>query len=140
MRQTPAVLAVCLALLACITSSGDEPLLAYAEPAGLVEIGDGRRFNIRCSGEGSPAIVLEAGLGFPSLSWRHVQPALSTRGRACSSGRHRFFREVVTRGTLAAAIDAAIAAHGVSMARRAGLPIAGAVDPICVAWRAKPIS
>ena len=59
----------------------------YLEPARLVEIAPERQLNLRCEGSGGPTILLEAGLGFPSLSWRDVQPGLAHLARTCAYDR-----------------------------------------------------
>lgn len=64
---------------------------AYAVPERLVEIAPGRRLNLRCWGPrpraGKPTVIFESGLGFPSYSWRKVQPAVARFARACSYDR-----------------------------------------------------
>src|SRR5580704_1310626 len=37
-----------------------------------VDLG-GYKLNINCTGQGSPTVVLEAGLGVPAISWRGAQ-------------------------------------------------------------------
>jgi len=48
---------------------------------------DGRMLHLNCSGQGSPTVVLEAGLGDSSLVWALVQPKLATTTRVCSYDR-----------------------------------------------------
>lgn len=55
-------------------------------PGRMVDIG-GYRLHIDCQGTGSPAIILEAGLGDMGLSWSEVQPALARLTRVCSYDR-----------------------------------------------------
>ena len=43
--------------------------------------------HLYCTGEGSPTIVLEAGVGDDSLAWAKVQPELSKTTRVCSYDR-----------------------------------------------------
>ena len=52
----------------------------------LVDIG-GRSLQLRCTGTGSPTVILEAGLGGDLHSWDRVQPALAERTRVCSYDR-----------------------------------------------------
>lgn len=59
----------------------------YAAPGQLVTIAPGRQLNLRCTGAGQPTIILESGLGFPSYSWRKVQPLLARTHRVCSYDR-----------------------------------------------------
>jgi pimeloyl-ACP methyl ester carboxylesterase len=59
----------------------------YAAPAQRVDIGGGRQLNLRCSGAGSPTVILEVGQGMTSMSWRKLQPLLAARTRTCSYDR-----------------------------------------------------
>lgn len=59
----------------------------YSAPGRLVDIGEGRRLNIRCQGEGRPTIILESGLSFSSIGWRYLQPMLARQGRVCAYDR-----------------------------------------------------
>jgi pimeloyl-ACP methyl ester carboxylesterase len=47
-----------------------------------VDIG-GRTLNLYCSGEGSPAVILETGGNEPGYSWSWVQPKIADFTRAC---------------------------------------------------------
>ncbi|MEO5816803.1 MAG: alpha/beta hydrolase [Gemmatimonadaceae bacterium] len=47
-----------------------------------VDIG-GRSMNIHCSGEGTPAVIFDAGNGEPGYAWSHIQPEVAKRTRAC---------------------------------------------------------
>lgn len=51
-----------------------------------VDIG-GYKLNIECSGQGSPTIILEAGLEELSINWRLVQPDIAKFTRVCSYDR-----------------------------------------------------
>jgi pimeloyl-ACP methyl ester carboxylesterase len=55
-------------------------------PGELVDVG-GFRMHIDCTGEGSPAVILDAGLGDTYASWRKVQPEISKFTRVCSYDR-----------------------------------------------------
>jgi pimeloyl-ACP methyl ester carboxylesterase len=48
----------------------------------LVDVG-GHLMHIDCRGEGSPTVVMDAGLGGASLDWSLVQPALQATSRVC---------------------------------------------------------
>ncbi|HEY3618016.1 MAG TPA: alpha/beta hydrolase [Candidatus Sulfotelmatobacter sp.] len=55
---------------------------------------DGRLFDvgrfkmhINCTGQGSPVVILESGLGDTYLSWRKVQPQIAQLTRVCSYDR-----------------------------------------------------
>lgn len=52
----------------------------------LVDV-DGRKMHIDCTGEGSPTVVLDSGLGDTYLSWRKVQPQIAKFTRVCSYDR-----------------------------------------------------
>jgi pimeloyl-ACP methyl ester carboxylesterase len=56
-------------------------------PPGRMINFEGRRLHLNCSGQGSPTVVLEAGLGDSSLAWTLVQPKLATMTRVCSYDR-----------------------------------------------------
>jgi pimeloyl-ACP methyl ester carboxylesterase len=61
--------------------------LAHHAPPGELLTVDGYQMHLDCVGEGSPTLVLEAGLGDDFLSWRRVQPELSKTTRVCSYDR-----------------------------------------------------
>lgn len=52
----------------------------------LVDIG-GQRLHVDCTGEGSPAVILESGTGDFSVIWALVQPKVATFTRVCSYDR-----------------------------------------------------
>lgn len=54
----------------------------YPPPGQMVDVG-GYRLHIFCQGEGSPTVVMDAGLGASSLMWALVQPQVSTTTRVC---------------------------------------------------------
>ena len=45
------------------------------------------RMNIDCSGQGSPTVILESGLGGASVDWLMVQPEVAKFTRVCSYDR-----------------------------------------------------
>jgi pimeloyl-ACP methyl ester carboxylesterase len=45
------------------------------------------KFNLNCSGKGSPAVILDSGLGGPALDWILVQPEVAGFTRVCSWDR-----------------------------------------------------
>ncbi len=65
----------------------DLALDVYAAPARLVDIGGGRRLNLRCSGDGAPTVLLDGGQGSTSMTWRKLQPLLAASQRVCSYDR-----------------------------------------------------
>ncbi len=68
---------------AVIARSDDE---RYRPPGRLVTVG-GTDVHLNCTGTGAPTVVLEAGLGEPSLSWADVQSSLDDGLRVCSYDR-----------------------------------------------------
>src|SRR4051794_15303531 len=58
----------------------------YKPPGRLVDIG-GRRLHLYCIGSGSPAVILEAGLGWGMGTWGQVQPKVAETTRVCSYDR-----------------------------------------------------
>lgn len=52
----------------------------------LVDVG-GYRLRVRCAGEGSPTVLLEAGLGSNSATWDSVAPAVVEFTRVCRYDR-----------------------------------------------------
>jgi len=68
----------------------DTSLDFYAEPGQLVDIGGGRKINLRCSGSGAPTVVLDIGSSMTSMSWRKVQPLIAARQRVCAYDRAGF--------------------------------------------------
>jgi pimeloyl-ACP methyl ester carboxylesterase len=55
-------------------------------PGRLVDVG-GYRIHLYCTGEGSPTVLLDSGLGGSWLDWSWVQPALAKTTRVCSYDR-----------------------------------------------------
>jgi pimeloyl-ACP methyl ester carboxylesterase len=79
---------VCLCLLAgCGGDDGDTPPPGRAEGGGAVARTfdvDGRAMYLECRGEGSPVVVLEAGLGVAGVAtWAGVQHPLAETTRTC---------------------------------------------------------
>src|SRR5437588_4166775 len=86
-----AVLLGVLALLAIAGATYERIATArdrseFPPPGKLVDIG-GRRLHINCTGQGSPAVILDAGLGEHSLYWFLVQPEVAKFTRVCSYDR-----------------------------------------------------
>jgi pimeloyl-ACP methyl ester carboxylesterase len=55
-------------------------------PGRIVDV-SGYKMHIDCTGEGSPAVILESGLGDTYVSWRKVQPEIAKFTRVCSYDR-----------------------------------------------------
>ena len=86
------IAAVALALTAGCSRAGGADVLAavvdpYARPGRLVMLPDGRHLNLRCSGKGSPTVVLESGFGAGASAWGKVQPQLSHTTQVCAYDR-----------------------------------------------------
>ncbi len=58
----------------------------FRRPGRLVSAGE-FRLNLYCTGQGSPAVVLESGLADSLDTWRHVQPEIARFSRVCSYDR-----------------------------------------------------
>jgi pimeloyl-ACP methyl ester carboxylesterase len=68
----------------------DESLAAYADTTHSVTLADARKIHFVCMGEGSPTVILTAGLGDWSLTWSEVQPAIAQTTRVCAWDRPGF--------------------------------------------------
>ena len=55
-------------------------------PGQLIDVG-GYKMHIDCTGQGSPVVILDAGLGDSYISWRKVQPQIARLTRVCSYDR-----------------------------------------------------
>ena len=64
-----------------VMAAGDVPA-----PGLMVLVGE-HRLHLYCSGQGEPAVVMDAGLGGTSLDWVRVQPELAKYTRVCSYDR-----------------------------------------------------
>jgi pimeloyl-ACP methyl ester carboxylesterase len=76
-------------LLDCITarhSHADDSYYDLPPPGQRVDIG-GYKLHIHCQGEGSPTVILDAGLGDWSSHWISVQALLKADTRVCSYDR-----------------------------------------------------
>ncbi len=62
----------------------------YAKPARLVDIGGGRKLNLRCAGKGSTTVMLEAGAVSDSMTWYKVQPLVAQFATVCAYDRAGF--------------------------------------------------
>ena len=58
----------------------------YAPPGVFVDVG-GHRLHATCAGDGTPLVLLEAGIAASSLSWALVHPALARFTRVCAYDR-----------------------------------------------------
>lgn len=82
---------ITLAALLCgcgASASSEVDAIERAKQSGRsVPLGDGRTLFLRCSGRGSPTVLLEAGYGATSQAWYAVQPAVARTTRVCSYDR-----------------------------------------------------
>ena len=69
------------------SSPSDVPSSAYEHAQALIALPGGRRLNLFCMGAGTPVVILEAGGGDDSLTFRRVQGRLSAFTRVCSYDR-----------------------------------------------------
>ena len=84
-----------LVILVCVLAAGSTIYNAAAlryyrsiyPPPGKMYAVNGHEMHLYCTGEGSPTIVLDAGMGNDSLAWAKVQPELSKTTRVCSYDR-----------------------------------------------------
>jgi pimeloyl-ACP methyl ester carboxylesterase len=81
---------IALVALAAGASGGVNAILLHRYrahmPGSLYEV-DGHRMHLDCAGSGSPALILDAGLGNDALIWSAVQPRLAKTTRVCSYDR-----------------------------------------------------
>jgi pimeloyl-ACP methyl ester carboxylesterase len=85
------LLATLTADAASLGKAGSEIALeSYARAGTLVQLQTGRKLNIRCFGSGSPTVILAAGAGEQSLTWRSLQTQLARTTRVCAWDRAGF--------------------------------------------------
>jgi pimeloyl-ACP methyl ester carboxylesterase len=82
-----ALLAVAVAGTSALNAIALHHFWALNPAPGAFYAVNSHRMHIYCMGNGSPAIVLEAGGGNDSVIWRGVQPALSMTTRVCAYDR-----------------------------------------------------
>ncbi len=90
------VLAVVMLIVAALGSGATFNVVAtqyffahHSVPGNFYDV-DGYKMHLLCTGEGSPTLILDAGLGNDSLIWANVQPELSKITRVCSYDRAGF--------------------------------------------------
>jgi pimeloyl-ACP methyl ester carboxylesterase len=87
------LLVLCALLVALpVLGFSYETIMAVVEarrfpPPGKLITVDGHQMHINCTGEGSPTVVMDAGLGGWSLDWSTIQPELAQFTRVCSYDR-----------------------------------------------------
>lgn len=65
----------------------DPRLVPYASSEDSVRLPDGRTIHLVCMGQGSPTVILLAGVFDWSTAWSKVQPAVAARTRVCAWDR-----------------------------------------------------
>jgi len=63
--------------------AGTSPAVAAGAIDGLFEVEDGRSLFLRCTGEGSPTVILEGGDGDSKASYAFAESALASGTRTC---------------------------------------------------------
>lgn len=58
----------------------------YPPPGKMINVG-AHRLHLHCTGHGTPAVIMDAGLGGNSVDWIQVQPALALGTRVCTYDR-----------------------------------------------------
>ena len=84
------VMVLGVAISSSVNSVLTESFKAKHPEPGTDYLVNGKKMHMNCTGAGSPTVVLEAGLGWDSLVWGGVQPALSKSTRVCSYDRAGF--------------------------------------------------
>lgn len=105
-------------LAACETFFEAEARKAHPPLGRMVDVGDGRKIQIDCRGEGAPTVVFQSGgdmLG--SLAWEPVMARVSQKTRACAYSRAGIMwsdpaREPFNPEEVAHDLHAALAAAG----------------------------
>lgn len=94
LRRTGSGLLILLLVLAGTGASWNALAIRHYRnanpPPGKLYTVNGHAMHLYCSGEGSPTIVLESGLGEDFTVWAKVQPRLSSATRTCSYDRAGF--------------------------------------------------
>lgn len=65
-------------------TEGPDEIASYLTPQRMIQIANGRSINIVCLGQGSPTVILTAGLGGWSQVWYRIQAPLSHTTRVCA--------------------------------------------------------
>ncbi len=60
---------------------------AMFQPPGVLFQVEGRTMHLYCTGEGTPAVILDSGIGGAALGWGLVQPEVAKFTRVCSYDR-----------------------------------------------------
>jgi pimeloyl-ACP methyl ester carboxylesterase len=109
-------------VIAASTSGQNETVSSseYVQPQRLVAVDGSRRINLFCLGKGIPVVILDAGTGGSTASWRDVQARIAQTTTACSYDRAGYgFSDPATRTS--DAVDAVADLH--RLIGRAELPV-----------------
>lgn len=68
------------------TSASARDRETYTAPGRLIRV-DGRNMHLYCIGEGSPTVILEAGVGGNTLLWAYIQPVVAETTQVCAYDR-----------------------------------------------------
>lgn len=60
--------------------------LRFPQEGRSVDVG-GHKLSIHCTGQGSPTVILDSGLGVPAIGWRSAQSEIAKFTRVCSYDR-----------------------------------------------------
>ena len=112
LQTRPVTVLLLLTILAVACGGG------YNPESRLVDVG-GYRLNIRCSGEGAPAVMLVSGLAIDNHDWGPVEELVSRSNRVCSYDRAGLGESDATEGvptalTAANELHSLLAAAGVA--------------------------
>ena len=69
------------------SASVDRSLIPYASTRDSVRLPDGRTIHLVCMGQGTPSVILLAGVADWSIAWNKVQPAVAAKTRICAWDR-----------------------------------------------------
>lgn len=75
--------AVCFSFTACFNKKIVTPQAPIDE---LVDTGD-YKLHLKCTGQGSPTVILDAGAGRSTNDWFNIQPTIAQTNRVCSYDR-----------------------------------------------------
>jgi len=83
---------VALTLLLALVGTGYQTFGNWRDPRRFPQRGrsvqtGALRLNIDCSGQGSPTVILDSGMGVPAMGWVLVQPEIAKFSRVCSYDR-----------------------------------------------------
>jgi pimeloyl-ACP methyl ester carboxylesterase len=95
-----------VAVLGGVATVGTALTPRAAGPGQLVDVG-GRRLYLECSGSGSPAVVLQSGLGNSATAWERIAPVVAQSTTVCAYDRagHNRSDEAGVQDSVAVAKD-----------------------------------